>query len=89
MCMRVHVECGEAHRPIVTGHPQLAVLIGLTASCSHCLLVSFFSAEFCFSHLLLTKHPGMFYQHFVEGIFHFNCYQKHRGAYSTPVHVHM
>jgi condensin-2 complex subunit D3 len=35
-------------------------------------------AEFCFCHLLLTKHPGMFFAHFLDGIFHFNSYDKHK-----------
>ncbi|XP_028518603.1 condensin-2 complex subunit D3, partial [Exaiptasia diaphana] len=35
-------------------------------------------ADFCLVHLLLTRHPGMFYQHFVECIFHFNSYDKHK-----------
>ncbi|KAL5479917.1 hypothetical protein EMCRGX_G023519 [Ephydatia muelleri] len=35
-------------------------------------------AEFCLGHLLFTRHPTMFYQHFVECVFHFNNYEKHR-----------
>ncbi|EDO46571.1 predicted protein, partial [Nematostella vectensis] len=35
-------------------------------------------ADFCLVHLLLTRHPGMFHQHFVECIFHFNSYDKHK-----------
>lgn len=38
-------------------------------------------AEFCLEHLLLVRHPGMFYQHFVECIFFFNSYEKHKGEY--------
>ncbi|XP_078451127.1 condensin-2 complex subunit D3 isoform X3 [Lampetra planeri] len=34
-------------------------------------------AEFCLIHLLLKKHPGIIFQHFIECIFHFNCYEKH------------
>ena len=42
------------------------------------------TAEFCLGHLLFTRHPTMFYQHFVECVFHFNNYEKHRG---TDIHV--
>nr|DBA16536.1 TPA: hypothetical protein GDO54_003919 [Pyxicephalus adspersus] len=34
-------------------------------------------AEFCLVHLLLKRNPVMFSQHFIECIFHFNCYEKH------------
>ncbi|KAJ6656043.1 hypothetical protein lerEdw1_004449 [Lerista edwardsae] len=34
-------------------------------------------AEFCLVHLLLKRNPGMFSQHFIECIFHFNSYEKH------------
>ncbi len=37
-----------------------------------------FAAEFCLVHLLLSRYPTMFYQHFIECIFHFNSYEKHR-----------
>lgn len=33
--------------------------------------------EFCLVHLLLKRNPGMFSQHFIECIFHFNSYEKH------------
>ncbi|XP_009874306.1 PREDICTED: condensin-2 complex subunit D3, partial [Apaloderma vittatum] len=33
--------------------------------------------EFCLVHLLLKRNPVMFSQHFIECIFHFNCYEKH------------
>lgn len=36
-------------------------------------------AQFCLTHLLSVRHPGMFYQHFVECVFFFNSYEKHRG----------
>ncbi|XP_044174621.1 condensin-2 complex subunit D3-like isoform X3 [Acropora millepora] len=35
-------------------------------------------ADFCLVHLLLSRHPGMLYQHFVECVFHFNSYEKHK-----------
>ena len=35
--------------------------------------------EFCMVHLLLARHPTMFYQHLVECVFHFNGYEKHKG----------
>ncbi|XP_031558321.1 condensin-2 complex subunit D3-like isoform X2 [Actinia tenebrosa] len=35
-------------------------------------------ADFCLVHLLLTRNPGMFQQHFVECIFHFNSFNKHK-----------
>ncbi len=38
----------------------------------------FSSAEFCLIHLLLSRYPAMFYQHFIECVFHFNSYEKHR-----------
>ncbi|XP_059148534.1 condensin-2 complex subunit D3-like [Physella acuta] len=34
-------------------------------------------AEFCLEHLLLQKHPNMFFHPFIECIFHFNNYQTH------------
>uniref|UniRef100_S4R8W0 Non-SMC condensin II complex, subunit D3 n=1 Tax=Petromyzon marinus TaxID=7757 RepID=S4R8W0_PETMA len=34
-------------------------------------------AEFCLIHLLLKKHTGIIFQHFIECIFHFNSYEKH------------
>ncbi|BFZ04274.1 hypothetical protein BsWGS_07314 [Bradybaena similaris] len=34
-------------------------------------------AEFCLEHLLLKKHPSMFFHPFLECIFHFNNYQTH------------
>ncbi len=34
--------------------------------------------EFCLVHLLLARHPTMFYQHFIECVFHFNGYEKHK-----------
>ncbi|CAL1547494.1 unnamed protein product [Lymnaea stagnalis] len=34
-------------------------------------------AEFCLEHLLLKKHPTMFFHPFIECIFHFNNYQTH------------
>ncbi|KAL6077786.1 hypothetical protein STEG23_026012, partial [Scotinomys teguina] len=33
--------------------------------------------EFCLAHLLLKRNPTMFFQHFIECIFHFNSYEKH------------
>ena len=36
-----------------------------------------FTAEFCLAHLLMQRHPTMFFQHFVECVFHFNCYDGH------------
>jgi len=35
-------------------------------------------AEFCLIHMLLPRHPTMFSQHFMETIFCFNSYTKHR-----------
>ncbi|KAK3583282.1 hypothetical protein CHS0354_011171 [Potamilus streckersoni] len=34
-------------------------------------------AEFCLVHLLIQRHPNMFFQHFMECIFHFNSYEDH------------
>ncbi|VDI33710.1 condensin-2 complex subunit D3, partial [Mytilus galloprovincialis] len=34
-------------------------------------------AEFCLVHLLMQRHPTMFFQHFLECIFHFNAYEDH------------
>ena len=48
--------------------------------CEICLLCTLFStADFCLVHLLLSRHPGMLYQHFVECVFHFNSFEKHKG----------
>ena len=46
----------------------------------HVILSSLSTAEFCLGHLLFTRHPTMFYQHFVECVFHFNDYENHRGT---------
>jgi condensin-2 complex subunit D3 len=35
-------------------------------------------AVFCLVHILLARNPNMFFQHFVECVFHFNGYEKHR-----------
>ena len=35
-------------------------------------------SEFCLVHLLLARQPRIFFLHFVECIFHFNCYRSHR-----------
>ncbi|KAJ8275937.1 hypothetical protein COCON_G00076890 [Conger conger] len=40
--------------------------------------------EFCLVHLLLKRNPIMFSQHFVECIFHFNCYEKHEKYNKFP-----
>ncbi|XP_062053352.1 condensin-2 complex subunit D3 [Lepus europaeus] len=42
---------------------------------SHPDIASF--GEFCLAHLLLKRNPVMFFQHFIECIFHFNNYEKH------------
>ncbi|KAB5518557.1 hypothetical protein PHYPO_G00167420 [Pangasianodon hypophthalmus] len=36
------------------------------------------SVEYCLVDLLLKKNPLMFSQHFIECIFHFNAYEKHK-----------
>ncbi|KAJ8267094.1 hypothetical protein GJAV_G00138310, partial [Gymnothorax javanicus] len=40
--------------------------------------------EFCLVHLLLKRNPVMFSQHFIECIFHFNCYDKHEKYNKFP-----
>ncbi|XP_045927155.1 condensin-2 complex subunit D3 [Micropterus dolomieu] len=40
--------------------------------------------EYCLLHLLLKKNPEMFSQHFIECIFHFNCYSKHKSYNKFP-----
>ncbi|NXN61876.1 CNDD3 protein, partial [Rynchops niger] len=44
-------------------------------------------AEFCLVHLLLKRNPGMFSQHFIECIFHFNSYEKHEKFNRFPQSV--
>uniref|UniRef100_A0A3P8WQ73 Non-SMC condensin II complex, subunit D3 n=1 Tax=Cynoglossus semilaevis TaxID=244447 RepID=A0A3P8WQ73_CYNSE len=39
--------------------------------------------KYCLLHLLLKKNPDMFSQHFIECIFHLNCYDKHK-SYKFP-----
>ncbi|KAI0221272.1 Condensin-2 complex subunit D3 [Lamellibrachia satsuma] len=34
-------------------------------------------ADFCLMHLLKQRHPGMFFHHFIECIFHFSSYEGH------------
>lgn len=41
--------------------------------------------EFCLVHLLLARQPTVFYQHFIECVFHFNGYEKHKGEAITDV----
>ena len=43
--------------------------------------------EFCLVHLLLVRQPTVFFQHFVECIFHFNNYEKHKGEFLAVVLV--
>ncbi|XP_061601386.1 condensin-2 complex subunit D3 [Cololabis saira] len=40
--------------------------------------------EYCLLHLLLKKNPDMFSQHFIECIFHFNSYGKHKSYNKFP-----
>ncbi|KFO37322.1 condensin-2 complex subunit D3 [Fukomys damarensis] len=49
---------------------------------SHPDIVSF--GEFCLAHLLLKRNPVMFFQHFIECIFHFNNYEKHEKYNKFP-----
>nr|XP_019574388.1 PREDICTED: condensin-2 complex subunit D3 isoform X1 [Rhinolophus sinicus] len=49
---------------------------------SHPDIASF--GEFCLAHLLLKRNPVMFFQHFIECIFHFNNYEKHETYNKFP-----
>ncbi|XP_003472593.2 condensin-2 complex subunit D3 isoform X1 [Cavia porcellus] len=49
---------------------------------SHPDVASF--GEFCLAHLLLKRNPVMFFQHFIECIFHFNNYEKHEKYNKFP-----
>ncbi|XP_062948928.1 condensin-2 complex subunit D3 isoform X1 [Cynocephalus volans] len=49
---------------------------------SHPDIASF--GEFCLAHLLLKRNPAMFFQHFIECIFHFNNYEKHEKYNKFP-----
>ncbi|XP_047460078.1 condensin-2 complex subunit D3 [Mugil cephalus] len=40
--------------------------------------------EYCLLHLLLKKNPEMFSQHFIESIFTFNSYSKHKSYNKFP-----
>lgn len=40
--------------------------------------------EFCLAHLLLKRSPAIFFQHFIECIFHFNNYEKHEKYNKFP-----
>ncbi|XP_041865621.1 condensin-2 complex subunit D3 [Melanotaenia boesemani] len=40
--------------------------------------------EYCLLHLLLKKNPEMFSQHFIECVFHFNSYTKHKSYNRFP-----
>ncbi|XP_056136718.1 condensin-2 complex subunit D3 [Lampris incognitus] len=40
--------------------------------------------EYCLVHLLLKKNPTMFSQHFIECIFYFNSYRKHKAYNRFP-----
>uniref|UniRef100_A0A4W6DQM3 Non-SMC condensin II complex, subunit D3 n=1 Tax=Lates calcarifer TaxID=8187 RepID=A0A4W6DQM3_LATCA len=40
--------------------------------------------EYCLLHLLLKKNPEMFSQHFIECIFYFNSYSKHKSYNRFP-----
>ena len=56
----------------------LIILICCWSKCCSCFYFSC-SADFCLVHLLLTRHPGMLFQHFVECVFHFNSFTNHKG----------
>lgn len=49
---------------------------GLSVLCS--------TGEVCLVHLLLKRNPALFYQHFIECIFHFTGYEKHEGFNRFP-----
>ncbi|XP_078195997.1 condensin-2 complex subunit D3 isoform X2 [Callithrix jacchus] len=49
---------------------------------SHPDVASF--GQFCLAHLLLKRNPVMFFQHFIECIFHFNNYEKHEKYNKFP-----
>ncbi|KAI5943317.1 Condensin-2 complex subunit D3 [Manis javanica] len=49
---------------------------------SHPDIASF--GEFCLAHLLLKRSPAIFFQHFIECIFHFNNYEKHEKYNKFP-----
>ncbi|XP_053451769.1 condensin-2 complex subunit D3 isoform X2 [Nycticebus coucang] len=53
-----------------------------TITDSHPDIASF--GEFCLAHLLLKRNPVMFFQHFIECIFHFNNYEKHEKYNKFP-----
>ncbi|XP_043338941.1 condensin-2 complex subunit D3 isoform X1 [Cervus canadensis] len=42
------------------------------------------TGEVCLVHLLLKRNPTIFYQHFIEGIFHFTSYEKHESFNRFP-----
>ena len=44
-----------------------------------------FLADFCLVHLLSSRHPGMFHQHFIESIFHFNDFDQHKGLENSVI----
>ena len=50
-----------------------------TSSCA------FSVGEFCLVHLVSSKHPTVFYQHFVECIFFYNSYEKHKGEHHIRI----
>jgi len=43
------------------------------------VLLCVFAAHFCLIHLLLQRHPNLFFNHFIESIFYFNNYEGHTG----------
>ncbi|XP_075420178.1 condensin-2 complex subunit D3 isoform X2 [Tenrec ecaudatus] len=53
-----------------------------TLTDSHPDIASF--GEFCLVHLLLKRNPVMFFQHFIECIFHFNNYEHHEKYNKFP-----
>ncbi|XP_069133274.1 condensin-2 complex subunit D3-L-like [Argopecten irradians] len=53
----------------------------ITTLLDECDKISEF-AEYCLVHVLLQRHPAMFFHHFLECVFHFNGYQGH-GAYNN------
>jgi len=52
--------------------------------CLSCITIACtLTAHFCLMHLLLQRHPHLFFNHFVESIFYFNNYEAHSGQLFT------
>ncbi|XP_019489866.1 PREDICTED: condensin-2 complex subunit D3 [Hipposideros armiger] len=75
---------GSSEAPASQPVPQVAGYVMPSAIRAHAIITLGNFGEFCLAHLLLKRNPVMFFQHFIECIFHFNNYEKHEKYNKFP-----